>query len=355
MKAKKIIALTLAVIMAVLAFAGCSKPATSSSAAASSGAASSAKVPVDDGKTYELHAAYTVAEDPNSQHTIKFNKFKEIVEEKTNGKVKIIIHPASELGSEKEYVEMMMNGELAFASIATSVLSGFSDALKLYDTPMLFSTQEQVIKFTHSDVALARLEKLEDIDLVGLAATSVGSRNFLTVKDKPVTCLADMKGLKLRCMQTDIHIKALEMLGANPTPLAYNECYTAMQTNVVDGMENEVDTYLAMRFYEVAPNYAQVGWLQLVHAFLASKEIMDTLPEEYQKIILEAGWEAADYATEKGIEYAKTTAAQALKDAGANVIEVDNAEFREVLKPLVEQEKEMIGQDAIDWIAANPA
>jgi len=82
---------------------------------------------------------------------------------------------------------------------------------------------------------------------------------------------------------------------------------------------------------------------------------MDTLPEEYQKIILDAGWEAADYATQKGVEYAKTTAAQALKDAGANVIEVDNAEFREVLKPLVEQEKEMIGQDAIDWIAANPA
>lgn len=304
-------------------------------------------------KTYELHAAYVVAENPNSQHTIKFNMFKEIVEAKTGGNVKIIIHPGGELGGEREYCEMLQAGELAFASLGTGPFSGFTDALKFYDTPMLFASGDQVIDFTHSEVAKARLEKLKDIGLVGLAANYVGSRNFLTVKDKPINSLADLKGLKIRTTETPIQIDAMTILGGNPTPMPYTECYQSLQTGVIDGMENEVDTYLAMRFYEVAPNYSKAGWVQLVHIFTASKSIMDSLPQEYQDIIIDAGLEAGDYATEKGLEFAKINSADALKKAGVNVIEIDNTEFREKLEPLIEKYKDQIGQDVIDWLTAN--
>ena len=346
---KKRLAVILTILLAAVSIFGCGGKNSSSSSETNNSSNT------DDSKVYQLHAAYAVAEDENSQHTIKFNKFKELVEERTEGKVQIMMHPSGELGSEKEYVEMLQNGEIAFASIATSWLSGFSPALAFYDCPFLFKSQDQVVKFTHTDIADARLEQLKEIGIVGMAATSVGARNFLTIKDKPITSLADMTGLKLRTMSTEMQIEAVEILGAEATPLAYSECYQSIQTGVIDGMENEVDTYLAMKFYEVAPNYTKANWLQLVHTFVASKEIMDSLPQEYQDIILKAAREAADYATEKGIEYANTTAKEALADAKVNVIELDNTEFNDALQKggFFTKYGELIGNDVLDWIEAN--
>ena len=345
---KKFLSMVLAALMLTASLSACGE---SGGSGGSSGGDSGA--PADDGKVYTLQAAYTVAEDPNSQHTIKFNTFKELVEEKTDGHVIIEVHPGGELGSEQEYIEMLQNGELAFTNVASSVVSGFTDAITFADCPFLFRDQAQVIEFVHSDVCAARLAQLEDIGLIGLGLSSVGDRNFLPVANKPITCLADMKGLKLRTMQTAIQVEAVGLLGAQATPLSYNECYQSMQTNVIDGMENEVDTYLAMRFYEVAPNYTKAGWLQLMHAFLASKEIMEGLPEEYQQIILEAAAEANDVSTEKGMEYAKGAAADKLAEVGANVIEIaDNSEFKQALIDggLFEKYNDLIGQDVIDWV-----
>lgn len=341
---KKALSIVLATLMLVSFMTACG---SSEEGGASSG---------DDGKVYTLHAAYTVAEDPNSQHTIKFDKFKELVEAGTDGHVIIEIHPGGELGTEQEYIEMLQNGELAFTNVATSVLSGFTDAVAFADCPFLFRDQDQVREFLKSDVLKARLDTFEEIGLVSLGLSSVGDRNFLTVADKPITCLADMKGMKLRTMQTEIQVEAVGMLGAQATPLAYTECYQSMQTGVIDGMENEVDTYLAMRFYEVAPNYTKAGWLQLMHAFVASKEIMDSLPEEYQQVILDAAAEANEYSTVKGIEYAQGAAQDELDAAGVNVIEItDNSEFKQALEDggLFDKYADLIGQDVIDWVNAN--
>lgn len=315
---------------------------------------SSGEGSVDD--QYTLIAAYAVAEDPNSQHTNRFDKFKELVEERTDGHVIIDVHPAGELGSEQEYVEMLQNGEIAFASVATSVLSGFTDAFVFADCPFFFRDWDQANAFSQTELARERMDSIEDIGLYCLDMAAVGERNFLTVEDKPINSLADMQGLKLRTMQTQIQVDAVTMLGAQATPLAYNECYQSMQTNVIDGMENEVDTYLAMRFYEVAPNYTQAGWLQLFHVLLGSKEQVDQLPQEYQDIVWEAAHEACLYSTEMGQAYLNGDARAELDAAGVNVIEIeDNSEFRQALEDggFFDTYAEHIGQDVIDWVNAN--
>ena len=146
---KKNFALLMAAVM-TLGLTACgssSVPSSSNTSPSNTSPSSSDSSATDDGQTYVLHAAYSVAEDENSQHTIKFNKIKEIVEEKTGGKVQIVIHPGGELGSEKEYVEMMQNGEIAMASISTSMLSGFTPALAFFDCPFLFESQDQLKKF----------------------------------------------------------------------------------------------------------------------------------------------------------------------------------------------------------------
>ena len=130
-----------------------------------------------------------------------------------------------------------------------------------------------------------------------------------------------------------------------------------MTLSLIHILENESNAYLAMKFYEVAPNYTEAGWFQLVHMFIASKEALDELPEEYQKIIIEAGAEAGDYSAEKGIDYANNKAKEEMKAAGVNLIEVDNTEFREALEQggLFDKYSDLIGQDVLDWIEQNSA
>ncbi len=309
----------------------------------------------EEGKKYVLHAAYSVADSETSQHTIKMREIKRIVEEKTNGNVQIVLHPGGELGGEKEYVEMLQNGEIAMASISTSFLSGFSKALSLFDTPFLFRDQAQVSKFITTGQADGKMAELEKIGLEILGLNPVGARNFLTVPESPINELSDLEGKKIRTMSAEVQVKAIETLGAQPMPLAYSETYQSMQTGVIDGMENEVDTYLAMKFYEVAPNYTEVGWLQLVHATVASKEVMDSLPEEYQTIIKEAADVASRLAEQKGLEYKENVAEQALKEANVNLIKIDNSEFRQKLidEQFYEGYADVIGQEVTDWIKAN--
>ncbi|MDD3347855.1 TRAP transporter substrate-binding protein [Oscillibacter sp.] len=347
---KKAMSMILASLMLVSLLTACGGSSEKDSGTATP------EAPAADDTVYTLLAAYTVAEDPNSQHTTRFDKLKELVEERTDGHVIIDIHPGGELGTEQEYIEMMQNGELAFSSVSSAVMAGFTDAFVFADCPFLFRDQDQAIAFTQSDVAREHMDTVEDLGLYCLDLASVGDRNFLTVKNKPITCLADMKGMKLRTMQTQIQVDAIGMMGAQATPLSYNECYQSMQTNVIDGMENEVDTYLAMRFYEVAPNYTKAGWLQLFHPLLASKELIDQLPKEYQDIIWEAAHEACVYSTTNGQAYAKGAAADALQAANVNVIKIeDNSEFKQALTDggLFETYADKIGQDVIEWVNAN--
>ena len=315
----------------------------------SSGGASSSS----SDKTYQLSLASQVAEHDNDRHTIKLRAFKEEVESRTSGKVTIRLHYAAELGSEREYVEMLQTGDLPLATMASSVMAGFTDVCKFLEIPMLFESEDQLFKFTRSDFAYKRLEGLEKIGIIGLGVSPAGSRNLLTVPSKPVKRLADLKGLKIRVMETPIHIEAMGLLGAQPTPMPYPECYQSMQTGVIDGMENEVTTYIAMRFYEVAPNYSQINWLMLAHLFVGSKGELEKLPADYQTIIKEAGRKAADKSAEVGIAYDKVHGRAAATEKGANIIDVDVNEFRKVLAPMLVKHKDLIGQDVIDWIAAN--
>lgn len=339
------IALVLVVIMAFTMLAsGCGSKAESTSTNTTTN---------PENKTYELHAAYVTADSEYDQHCMLFKKFKEEVESKTNGNVKIILHPGGELGGEREYVEMMQSGDLAFADMAGSTLSGFTSVLEFLDTPLLFKNGEQAAEFTKSDLAKEKLAKLEDIGLAGLTLSLAGSRNVLTDKNHPINSVDDFKGLKIRVMETPMHVEGMALLGAEPTPLPYNECYQALQTGIINGMENQIPTYITMRFYEVAPNYAMTQWYQLTHVCLASKKIMDTLPAEYQQIIKESAVNAAKEVSEWTLNFEKNEGVNKLKELGVNVIFPDIEQLRKKLEPLKTKYKDKIGEDVLNWLAAH--
>lgn len=299
---------------------------------------------------YVLHAAYVTAVSDVDQHTTLFKIFKEEVERRTDGDVQIVVHPGGELGGEREYIEMLQTSDLAFTDMAGAPLAGFTDALKFLDVPLLFKNIEEAYAFTKSNIAKDRLKKLEDVGLVGLALSAVGGRHILTVKEHPINTIDDLQGLKIRVMETPVHVKGMNMLRAAATPMPYTECYQAMQTGVIDGMENQIPTYIAMRFYEVAPNYSIVGWLQLFHIFLVSKEVMDSLPPEYQQIIREVAEKASAETSEWTINFEQGEGEEKLKELGVNVTHPDKEPFIEYLKPLNEMYKDLIGEDVLGWL-----
>lgn len=108
--------------------------------------------------------------------------------------------------------------------------------------------------------------------------------------DKPVNAIGDLKGLKIRTMENPLHLEAFKAFGANPMPMAYSELYTALEQHVIDGAEAANTNYFSKKFYEPAPNWAQVGWIHLIETVIMSRYFYERLPIEYKKIIDETAF-----------------------------------------------------------------
>ncbi|MEM4519103.1 MAG: TRAP transporter substrate-binding protein [Sulfolobales archaeon] len=309
------------------------------------------------GTKYTLHVACVTAPNPCDlnpygecdPHTLLLKVFKSEVEKVTGGAVQVVLHPAGELGDELDNIEMLRAGDLFMATAATSRLSGYTNALLFADYPGLFRSLDEVKAFSTSDVAKARLQKLEELGLIGVGFSVGGTRYFITIPGKAINSVDDLKGMKIRVMPTPIHIEALQYLGASPISMPYTEVYTALQTRAIDGLENEPPSYLSMRFYEVAPNYALLPWFIIQHVTLISKKLYSQLPSDIQKIVMDAAIKATNYKTEFVMSF-ENRAIEIVKERGANITRPDPAPMFEKLKTFIENNKEKIGLDVIQWL-----
>jgi TRAP-type C4-dicarboxylate transport system substrate-binding protein len=303
---------------------------------------------------FQLHVASVTVDNDQDAIVIPLKKFMAEVERRTNGNITFTFHAGGSLGVEQDYLEMMGTGDLAFANCATANFATLTDQLLFLDTPMLFKSFDHLNDFLKSDVARKRLDTLEKIGLEAFGGVTIGARNFLTSQSHPINSVADMKDLKIRVMPAHMFVEGIKALGGMAAPMPYNECYQALQTGVIDGMDNQVATYMSMRFYEVAPNYAMLPWFQLTHIFVGSKTIIDSLPADYQQIIREAANNAIRETNEWSREWNQTDAVKMLTDLGVKLTYPDFNEFRERLIPIHEQNRSIIGDDVFKWLEENP-
>ena len=301
---------------------------------------------------FELHAAYLTAPSPLDTHHYFFTRFKEKVEHRSGGRIKVILHPGGELGDQSEYLELMRKGQLFIATIEVSRFAAYTDALNFFSYPGLFRNTEEAIAFAESDVALNYANKvLEPFGWKVLAITVGGARYFLTIPEKPIKSLEDFKGLKLRVMGSPVFIEAGQCLGANPEALPYGECYTLLQTKAIDAMENEVAAIIAMRFYEVAPNIAMVGWAYAWHFVVVSKQLLEQLPPDLREIVVEAAKEAAHEKNAWGFYVERIVGLQYLMKHGAKIYWVDTAPiFERLEKCFLQKHIDEIPQEVLDWL-----
>jgi len=160
--------------------------------------------------------------------------------------------------------------------------------------PFVFRSVEHMRKVLDGPVGEEILKSMESQGLVGLAFYDSGARSFYTVK-KPIRTLADMKGLKIRVIQSDLFVAMVEALGANPTPMPYGEVYTALKTGIVDAAENNWPSYESSRHFEAAKYYNLSEHSLAPEVLVFSKKVWDTLPPADQAMLRQAAKESVPY------------------------------------------------------------
>lgn len=229
-----------------------------------------------------------------------YYKFEELVKKYYDGDVEFVMHLSGELGEEKDYLAFMSQGiSVDFAIVAPSNIANFAKAAPLMDMPFLFKDLkhwDQVLSGGVFDPIAAEILKNSDVMILGY--NGGGVRNL--VVNKAVKNADDLKGLKMRVMGAPIQARIFKAVTAAPSVIAYQEVYNAIQTGVIDGLENEAAGIEQMKFYEVAKYIPQTQHTITVRPFMFSAKTFKRLPKALQDAVQKAGAEASTWG--RGVE-----------------------------------------------------
>ena len=265
--------------------------------------------------------------------TLAVQHMGKLVSERTNGRLGVKVYPNGALGTEKDNIEQLRLGALDMMRINVAPLNSVVPETIVTGLPFVFRSTEHMRKVLDGPIGDDILASMESQGLVGLAFYDSGARSFYTVK-KPIRTIADMKGLKIRVIQSDLFVAMVEALGANPTPMPYGEVYTALKTGIVDAAENNWPSYESSRHFEAAKYYCQTEHSLAPDVLVFSKKVWDTLSKEDQAQIRKAAKDSVPYMRklwdEREVKSRKTVEA-----AGSQVIPIANKqEFIDAMKPV---------------------
>ncbi|MFP4198402.1 MAG: TRAP transporter substrate-binding protein [Halanaerobium sp.] len=295
---------------------------------------------------YTINAGIGLNDKSAQYKSLEF--FKELVEDRTDGDIEVELYHSSQLGDDREMMEALQMGTQEMTCPSTAPIASFVNGFKVFDLPFLFPTNEAADYVLDGPVGQDLLDQLEDEDIIGLAYWENGYRQ-LTNSKRAVESPEDVEGLKIRTMENPMHLAAWEEMGANPTPMAFGELFSAMQQGVVDGQENPWGTIYLQNFFEVQDYATDTGHVYSPFVLMISKQFYDKLPEDYQEIVKEAAVEAKDHNRETNREMN----AEYLDDLKeemevTELTEEQRAEFQEAVQPVYEEFEEEIGADLVE-------
>lgn len=285
-KMKKLTATLLVAVMA-LGMAGCGgNKDNNANQQAAGGEDKQAAEPV------VVQLATTVNEQDSFQ--VAAEKFKELVEERTNGAYQIEIYPNGSLGDERALLESMADNTVEMGIITSGPFVNFAPEMGVFDMPFLFGSNEEAYKVLDGEVGKELLGKLEQANLKGLAYAERGFRN-LTNSVRPIHSAADLQGLKLRIMENEVYQKTFDALGANAQPMAWSDTLTALQQSTIEGEENPVNVIHSYKLWESQKYVTMTRHTYSTAIITASLEFFNSLPEDVQAIFTSSAQEAAEY------------------------------------------------------------
>lgn len=259
------------------------------------------------------------------------------VEEKSDGTLTIEIFPNAQLGDERESVEQVQFGGMDMTKCSAGVLESFVGEMAVFGLPYLFRDEAHYWAALEGEVGRDLLAAGEESGLKGLCYYDAGARSFYTV-NRPIRTPEDLRGLKIRVMQTNMAIEMVKLLGGSPTPMAWGELYTSLQQGVVDGAENNPPTLVSSGHYEVSKYFTLDEHTRLPDVLLIRKQTWERLSPEQQQILEEAARESSQYMRTLWGE-AEVEALETAREAGVEIIEPDKTSFREAVQPLWEKQQ----------------
>jgi tripartite ATP-independent transporter DctP family solute receptor len=260
--------------------------------------------------------------------------FAEEVSRRSNGQLRVDIYPSSQLGSERQCLELLQIGSLGMTKVSAAVLENFTPAMKVVGLPYIFRDEEHTWKVLNGPIGKSLLLGAQEYWLRGICYYDAGSRSFYT-KSKPVEKPEDLKGLKIRVMNSQTAIQMVKAMGGSPTPISWGELYTALQQGVVDGAENNAPSFFLSRHYEVCKYYSIDQHTTIPDVMLMSTIVWNGLTKTEQTWIQEAA-DASSIHQRKLWKAAEEEALNAVKSAGVKVNYPDSAPFRESVRSIFE-------------------
>ena len=271
-----------------------------------------------------------------------------LLDERTQGRIKMEIYAGATLGAEKETIEMTQMGTVAVSRVNTSPLVSFVPLMGAYSMPYLFRDADHFWKVLDGPIGKTMAKELEKSNLVGLAYYDSGARSFYT-KSIPINTAADAKGQKIRVQQSKIFVDLINTLGASATPMGYGEVYSGLQAGIIDGAENNPPSLWSSKHYEVCKYYALDEHARVPEMIIMSKKAWDSLSPEDQQIVRQAALDSEEYEKKAWNEYTDKSLKE-LKDKGVIISSPDKESFRKAVQPMYEKYPEY--KDVISQIQA---
>lgn len=274
-------------------------------------------------------------------------KFKELVEAESDD-LKVEVYHSGQIADDRSAIEMLQFGSLDITIPSTSPLVNFVPEFGVFDLPFTIPNEEVADKVLDGPFGDKMLEMVDDQKLVGLAWWENGFRN-LTNDVRPVATMEDVKGLKIRTMENEIHLDAWKALGANPTPMAFTELFTALQQGTIDGQENPYPTILLSKYPEVQKYVSNTSHVYTPFIFLFSKQIWEELSSDQQKLVKKAAVEAGKFNRERNRQVAEESLEKLKEEMTYTEIkEEEFGKFQEAVKPVIDKYKDKIGPEIVD-------
>jgi tripartite ATP-independent transporter DctP family solute receptor len=258
--------------------------------------------------------------------------------ELSKGKMEIEIYPSEQLGSEQQCVELLQIGSLAITKVSAAVMESFTDDYKVLGLPYIFRDSAHAVNVLDGEIGRELLLSTENRFIRGLCFYDAGSRSFYTI-DKPILDPSDLEGMKIRVMKSKTAMDMVKALGGSPTPISYGELYTALQSGVVDGAENNPPSFYTSHHYEVCKHYALDEHTAVPDVLIISQHIWKKLSEQEKTWIQQAATESVAVERKLWSESVKKSLEEVQK-AGVTIYYPDKSLFAEKVDEVYDSYKD---------------
>ncbi|NDV88459.1 DctP family TRAP transporter solute-binding subunit [Aurantimonas aggregata] len=274
---------------------------------------------------------------PDGYPTVEAVEFMgELIKERTDGRIAVEVYHSAQLGEEKDTIEQTQFGVIDLNRVSMGTMNNVVEATRAFSLPYIFRSTDHLHAVTDGPIGQEVLESFAPHNMIGLAIYDAGFRSFYNSK-KPINSMEDLAGMKFRVIQSDVFVDMVNALGANATPMPYGEVYSAIQTGVIDGAENNWPSLESSKHYEVAKYYTLDEHMSVPEILVMSKMSWEKLTPEDQEIIRTAAqdsvaemrklWQAREAESEKVVT-----------DAGVEIVrEIDKQPFMDAMKPVYEK------------------